>query len=67
VTATRKIPFHSRLRAARRRGEITQTDLAAQIGYARESVSRFEAGDPRYQTAALTRAIADALGMKVPK
>ena len=46
-----------RLRAARLRRRMPQTELAARVGVSRETISRLEQGDAKVSLAVLTRAL----------
>lgn len=46
-----------RLRAARLRRRVPQTELAARVGVSRETISRLEQGDAKVSLAVLTRAL----------
>jgi transcriptional regulator with XRE-family HTH domain len=58
-------PPHERLRSERLSRKLTQAEVAAGAGLSRETVTRVEAGNPRYVTTRVLILIADFLGERV--
>lgn len=58
-------PVHERLREARKAAGLTQAEVAAGAGLARETVTRVEVGERPYITARTVSLIAGFLGVHV--
>lgn len=54
---TRMLALGERLRTARLRRRIPQTEMAVRVGVSRTTISRLEKGDARVNLAVLTRAL----------
>jgi transcriptional regulator with XRE-family HTH domain len=55
--------FGRRLRTAREKAALSQTDLARQLGMTRQALSQMETGKRRHEGAQLLAALARSLGV----